>query len=393
MRKNPVKYGFFLKKVWKTLLEMWRISVFSTEKTLWKTKTLPKNGGKPFMKITIDKQIFWHILQYVNFTKEENVVKGGVRLRIGFLYGRSVLNLPAGAAAYLSAASAEELRVLIASAKADTAEGVAKALGISEDAAIAALRFWEKNGVLLLEGGAEPAPAEREVFDTRPSYTGADIARICEDGDVKELIDVCSAIFGKTFTPTETESIIYLYDGLSLDFEYIVRLCKYCHDISKPSLRYMEKVGISLYDSGAVTVGALEAYIEKEERKNDMEYRIRSLFGIGERALTPSEKNYISAWTVDWNLPFEVIEMAYNEMMRIKDRPLFSYQNGILKKWVENGCKTTEDVAAYIAGSKKASEPVAKKEKDAEKKKNIGFDLDKFFEAALLRGDETETDS
>lgn len=309
-------------------------------------------------------------------------------MHIGFLYGRSVLNLPMAAKEYITVSSAEELRVLIAAASADTSEEIAKALGIAEADALRALREWEKRGIVILEGAEAAIAVEREI-DTRPSYTGAEVARICAESDVKELIDVCAAILGKTFTPTEMESIIYLYDGLRFDFEYIVRLCKHCHDIGRSSIRYVEKVGIGLYDSGVITVGALEAYIEKEERKNDMEYRVRELFGLGERALTPSEQKYLAAWTLDWNLPFEVIRLAYNEMMRIKDRPVFSYQNGILKKWVENGCKTPEDVAAYIENGKKTAESAGKK-KDSEKNKNIGFDLDEFFAAATLRGEDSE---
>ena len=309
-------------------------------------------------------------------------------MHIGFLYGRSVLNLPMAAKEYITVSSAEELRVLIAAASADTSEEIAKALGIAEADVLRALREWEKRGIVILEGAEAAIAVEREI-DTRPSYTGAEVARICAESDVKELIDVCAAILGKTFTPTEMESIIYLYDGLRFDFEYIVRLCKHCHDIGRSSIRYVEKVGIGLYDSGVITVGALEAYIEKEERKNDMEYRVRELFGLGERALTPSEQKYLAAWTLDWNLPFEVIRLAYNEMMRIKDRPVFSYQNGILKKWVENGCKTPEDVAAYIENGKKTAESAGKK-KDSEKNKNIGFDLDEFFAAATLRGEDSE---
>ena len=309
-------------------------------------------------------------------------------MHIGFLYGRSVLNLPMAAKEYITVSSAEELRVLIAAASADTSEEIARVLGVGEADVLRALREWEKRGVVILEGAEAAFAVEREI-NTRPSYTGAEVARICAESDVKELIDVCAAILGKTFTPTEMESIIYLYDGLRFDFEYIVRLCKHCHDIGRSSIRYVEKVGIGLYDSGVITVGALEAYIEKEERKNDMEYRVRELFGLGERALTPSEQKYLAAWTLDWNLPFEVIRLAYNEMMRIKDRPLFSYQNGILKKWVENGCKTPEDVVAYIENSKKNAESTGKK-KDSEKNKNIGFDLDEFFAAATLRGEDSE---
>lgn len=304
-----------------------------------------------------------------------------------FLFGRSVLNLPGACIPMLAAASAEQLRILIglASENGKTLEGLAAVADTSEDRALAALAYWEQAGIITLSEELSVAAAPIHAKEGRAAYTGADMARISESGEMQELISVCSAILGKTFTPTETESLYYLYDGLRLDFEYIVRLCKYCHDIGKPSLRYLEKVAISLYDGGAVTVGALEVYIEKEERKSDMEFKLRMLFGIGERALTPKEKEYLSAWVIDWSLPYEVIEMAYNQMIAQIQQPKFSYENGILKRWVEAGCRTKEDVEKLLAGDKKARESAKQKEKE----QNIGFDLDEFFAAATLRGDES----
>ena len=218
-----------------------------------------------------------------------------------------------------------------------------------------------------------------------PSYTGDDMLRISENGDVRELIDVCAAILEKTFTPTETESLFYLYDGLRLDFEYIVRLCKYCHDIGKPSLRYLKKTAISLYDGGTVTVGALEAFIEKEERKSDMEYRIRLLYGIGERTLTPTEKQCISRWVVDWDFSYEVIELGYYQMMASIAAPKMSYENKILQSWYSEGLRTKEDVENYLPKGKEQH----KKKKEQEAAQNVGFDLDEFFAAATLRGEES----
>lgn len=311
-----------------------------------------------------------------------------------FIFDRSVLNLPGSCIPMLSSASAQALRVLIAaaSARAMTAADVAKLIGIPQDEVEKELRFWEENGILSMEDDRPVyvRSTSKEVESARPSYTGEDIERICADADVREMIDVCSVILGKTFTPTEAESLLYLRDGLRLDFEYIVRLCKFCYDIGKPSIRYIEKVGISLYDSGAVTVGALEAYISKEERKSDMEYRIRKLFGLGERMLTPKEREYLSVWTIDWNLSFEIISLAYNEMMSAIEKPKFSYENGILKKWIDAGCRTKEEIEAFQATRKK--EASATRKKAELPKKEIGFDLDEFFEAATRRAEGLPSD-
>ncbi len=305
-----------------------------------------------------------------------------------FLFGNAVLNLPGSCVSFLASASAEQLRVLIAlsSEKGKTAEGLCSVADVSEDRLAEAILFWEKAGVLSVR--TPFAPVEKDPYEDAftPTYTGEDMLRISNSSDVRELIDVCSAILGKTFTPTETEALFYLYDGLRLDFEYIVRLCKYCHDIGKPSVRYLKKTAISLYDSGTVTAGALEAFIEKEERKNDMEYKIRLLYGIGERALTPVEKQCVSRWVIDWNFPYEVIELGYYQMMSSIPSPKMSYENKILNTWFNEGCRTKEDVENYLPKGKAQYD----KKKQKEATQNVGFDLDEFFAAATLRGDESE---
>ncbi len=306
-------------------------------------------------------------------------------MKAELIYGRSVLNLPGACISYLAEASADEMRVLLAlgAEMGATLETLSRMTGLSEERVLNAMERWKNAGLVETEGFWEKAIPEKDL--SRPSYTGEDMARIAEEGDMKELIDVCSAILGKTFTPTETESLFYLRDGLRLEFEFVVNLCKHCYDIGKPSLRYIEKVGIDLYDRGITTVGALAAYITNEEKKSDMEYRIRMLFGIGERALTPKEKEYLAMWTVDWNLPYEVIELAYHQMISAIAQPKFSYENGILKKWVEAGCRTKEDVEALTSKHKETKE----KGKAKTENKNIGFDLDEFFAAATMRGEES----
>ncbi len=307
-------------------------------------------------------------------------------LKFEFVFGSAVLNLPASCLTVLTSASAEQLRILIGLSheKGKTLAGLAALADTTEEHAAQALIFWEKAGVIKL---SETIITEKDppVKKGRAAYNGADMLRIASSGEMKELISVCSVIFEKTFTPAETESLFYLYDGLRLDFEYIVRLCKYCQDIGKPSLRYLEKTAIALYDGGTVTIGALNAYIEKEERKRTMEYQIRTLFGIGERALTPKEKEYLSQWVIDWNFPYDVIELAYHQMMAQIPQPKFSYENGILKRWAEAGCHTKEDAEKLLSGDKKQREKI----KEKENTQNIGFDLDEFFAAATLRGEES----
>ena len=365
------------------MLEMWRKRFAFFHTNLWKIRIDEKTDFSCFFE-SFCRRIMFELI--VLSDGNADWIRGKeFYMEFEFHFGNSVLNLPGACVPFLASASAEQLRVLIALASGNgkNPEGLCTAADVSADHLAEALLFWENAGILSFSSEL-PRPA-KPAYEDVPSYTGEDMERINASGEVGELIDVCSAIFGKTFTPTESETFFYLFDGLRLDFEYIVRLCKYCHDIGKSAVRYLKKTALSLYDGGITTIGALEAYIEKEERKSDMEYRIRLLYGLGERALTPTERKYVSAWTIDWNLTYEIIEMGYYQMMSAIHQPKFSYENTILNSWVQAGCRTKEDVENYIPESKKKHE----RKKQEEAAKDVGFDLDEFFAAATLRGEES----
>jgi len=75
-------------------------------------------------------------------------------------------------------------------------------------------------------------------------------------------------------------------------------------------------------------------------------------------------------------------------MMSSISQPKISYENKILREWAEAGCRTKEDVENYIPKGKEKHE----QKKQEEAKKEVGFDLDEFFAAATLRGEESSED-
>ncbi len=303
-------------------------------------------------------------------------------MKTEFCFGRGVINLPAACLHYVKDAPHEYLRVLLALASGRAPKGVQEITGLSEETISEALLYWKKTGILA-DGEDAVLPAQPFV----PVYTGADMLRIAEETDIRELSDVCRAILGKEFTPAEEELIYRLYDSMRLEFEYVVLLCKYCHDIGRPSMRYVEKTAIDLYDRGITTVSALTAHIENEEKKGDVLYQIRKLFGIGERALTEKEDECLTKWVIDWQIPYELIALAYDKMMTNPDvkKPSFAYEHTILKEWHEAGIQTRDEAEAHTLKVKETK----KKAKKEAAPKEIGFDLDEFFNAATLRGEES----
>lgn len=324
-------------------------------------------------------------------------------MKYDLLFGKSAFCLPGGAADVVAKASQADLRVLIAlgSGRFCDETQIANFLGISVSAVVRSLEFWRGAGVVDAQEETEegslavrevsaPAPEQQQKTDIvrksapsveRDSYTGEEINRICaQNQNIPLLIDACQTILEKTFTKTEISSIVYLSDHLRLDDEYIMMLCTYCKGRDKASVRYVEKIALSLYDSGIVSVPELDKYIKKERKKNDAESNIRKLFGIGERALTQKEAAFIEKWITEWDMPFEVIEKAYEVMMSVGtvEKPSFAYENSILEKWHAAGCKTAADADALISSGKKPQGKNSKKESS--------FDLDEFFELAVKRG-------
>jgi DnaD/phage-associated family protein len=225
-----------------------------------------------------------------------------------------------------------------------------------------------------------PKKTAKAPASGRDDYTSAEIDKKCgENPTLMQTIEMCQTILGKTFTKTEISSIVYLSDHLRLEDEYIMMLCTYCKKRGKSSLSYIQKVGCELYDADVTTVKSLDIYIKNEVKKQETEYKIRKLFGMGERALAPKEKAFISKWTAEWNLPFEIIEKAYEVMVGAIERPTLAYENGIIEKWRSEGCKTIEDVEGLLASQKKTS----KKQQDV---RETSFDLDEFFDLAVQRG-------
>lgn len=313
-------------------------------------------------------------------------------MKYSFLYEKSAFCLPGGAVDSLKKASHTDLKILVAlgSGRFSSEDDIASFLGISPLLVERSLEFWRGAGVLIPEEGENSVRSGRNDFSGkivsadeigRNTYTSSEITAICEkDSAVLSLIDECQKILGKTFTKTEISSVVYIYDHLRLDGEYIMMLCTYCKSRDKTSIRYVEKMAVSLYDNGVDSVASLDAYIKNEQKKLDAEYKIRVLFGIGERSLTTKEKTFLDKWIKLWDMPFEIIEKAYEVMVEAKiEPPTFAYENGILEKWHEAGVKTLADAEEQLNAHKKSG----KKNKNANK---ASFDLDEFFELAVKRG-------
>jgi DnaD/phage-associated family protein len=316
-------------------------------------------------------------------------------MKLGFHYGERVAVLPATIAAHLHKASKKDITVLLTLATEPVAQvdlvaakNVIAARGEYTAAEIdAALAFWRGTGVVTLDEHEEAAvvvaptkadvPIAPQVIAEKglPAYSTEELSSIlARRTELSQLIDDCQQAFGKIFNTNEIGIIAGLADYLGLDGEYILLLLSHCTRMEKKSLRYVEKMAITLHDEGIHDARILEERLHRIEVMASATGRIRAMFGISSRALTAKEKAMLENWLCTMQYGDAILQKAYEITVDSIGKSSLPYANTILERWYAEGYRTIEDIDAAIA--------------DYRRKKNEGkgsFDVDDFFEAALAR--------
>ncbi len=356
-------------------------------------------------------------------------------MHIKIHYGGAVTTVPAVDSTTLARATADDLRVLLClCASASTPMGetmdelcasVGKAAGCGAATAAASIAFWRGTGVLALSEAtqspdaqtvsaarpaataaptATPNPAPRRGNDRLPSYTNTDLADLMEaQTEIKENIDECNRIWGNLLNLQEVNTVLGLSDYLGLDWDYILSLIARCVEEMdrlgiKHSMRYVEKQAIRFYDEGITTLDALQEKFRALDVLHSAEGKLRRLFGMGERGMTPSETKFFSTWLYDFQFDYEIIEMAYNIAVDTKGTPSKPYINSILANWNSQNLRTVTEIEASQAAfrteqGRKRAQASAKTGKQAAE--GGSFDTENFFDAAVRRslGDKTDSNS
>ena len=320
-------------------------------------------------------------------------------MKVSAEFKRSAFAVPGSVLDYLKDADGLELSVLLyALAKGEfNLTDAAKALETDEHEFINAVSAWEKRGVLVSErssskkrtksnkadknsDAADSAPKNKKRTSRLPSYTTEETAAFLEENKrTAEIIDSCENIIGKIFTTAETNIVIGLLDHLALSGDYILLLFAYAAAIGKKSVRYIEKLALGFFDRGITEYAELESELEAIAESKEAEKAVRKIFGIGRRALTEKEAQFIRNWSVKFGYGQDIITRAYEITVNNTKGASMDYANAVMENWYKSGLTTLEAVDKSLAARK-----AERKSADA-KNPVSSFDTDDFFEAALKR--------
>lgn len=281
---------------------------------------------------------------------------------------------------YMPRANGEFVKVylyLLRNSNTDSAisiSGIADQMNHTENDVLRALRYWEQEGLLKLTFHTdasltgitlcdyisktapttkEPAAPTKESYlhkeeptsqfaiPPKQNYTNTQLQNFLNSEDIEQILYVAQKYLGITLSDTDTNTILYFYDGLHFSADLIEYLIEYCVSIGQRSMRYIEKVALSWAEKGYRTVS--------EAKNNTTTYSkncfaIMKSFGINNRRPGNSEMLLIQKWTNEYEFTIDIITEACNRTIRSIHQPSFEYADRILTKWKKQGVKYMTDI-------------------------------------------------
>lgn len=297
---------------------------------------------------------------------------------------------------YMQAANDAQLKIYLylirmMSARLDTSIGdIADKFNYTEKDVVRALKYWEKNRLLLLDYDAHknitgihlmdsgapsvnmtveapsvgmttypssganaysptapsvPAHAVSSAADMpavpeKPNYTAEQLQAFKSDEDTSRLLFVAEQYLKKPLSPSDMRTILFIMDKLGFSEDLTDYLIQYCVDRGKRDLRYIEKVALSWAEQGITTPKQAAALSGKYDRAV---YDIMRALGRN-NAPTETEVAYIDRWRKFYGFENDVILDACERTVLATDSHRFEYAEGILKSWYKAGVHHKNDI-------------------------------------------------
>jgi len=224
-----------------------------------------------------------------------------------------------------------------------------------------------KAEVLTLASRLSSSSAMANIVEepVQPTYSSNDLAAFKENEETSQIIFVAEQYTGKPLSPSDLQTLLFIYDSLGFSTDLIDYLIQYCVDRGKKKFSYIQKVAIDWSESHISTVR------QAKLRANKFDKSVYSIMNALGRTSTPTdaEVTYINRWLKEWGLSLDVILIACERTVLATEKNRFAYANGILSKWADAHVKNVKDIEAldekHNAVSKKSSMAGSKTQKQS----------------------------
>ena len=225
-----------------------------------------------------------------------------------------------------------------------------------------------------------------------PERGALEVARSVRDESLGDMIAAIADLLGEAALSRESvKRITSLVTELALTPEYVLTLSAYMKEGGRLTVTRLTAEAERLVKRGIDNTESLEAYIKDAVTSTAAERELRRMFGIYDRAITPTMKKYFKVWTEDMGFGTEIIAAAYDISSTSTGRLALAHINKILEGWQAAGCVTLSDCMAE-AERRRTEESAKHKDggrarprTEAEKPKYGNFDINDAFKKALER--------
>lgn len=221
------------------------------------------------------------------------------------------------------------------------AQQAALALGFSAARVYAALNSLAALGIIEAPAASQAAP--------RPEQP--DPSALCserrENAAFSAVCDFTELTTGRALSERMLAALYHIHNELKLPPEVIMLLIQSLSDAGKRRFTYrdLEKEAYVWVDRNLFTLDDAEKYLRLSARRSAEMANLRRRLGLDGHAPTPTEEKYLRQW-MDWNMPEELILLAYDKTVSKFNSVRWSYFHSILNRWHEQGLCTLDDVKA-----------------------------------------------
>lgn len=217
------------------------------------------------------------------------------------------------------------------------------------------------------------AANNKAVIAEKKAYTADDIKAFREKEQIAELLFITERYLGRTLTPTDVDTLLYLYDGLGFSTDLIEYLIEYCVTKGHISIHYIQATALKWAEQGIQTV----TDAKREAQLHSKAYfAVKKAFGISGRDLVSSEAEFIEKWKSDYGFSLEIITAACERTIQAIHQPSFPYADSILKNWKSRQVHTLSDISKIdkeFQGKRAADNPSSDSADTASKNKFNNF--------------------
>lgn len=188
----------------------------------------------------------------------------------------------------------------------------------------------------------EPSvPTGKASSDKKQELTPERIRELNQNEEIIQILYIAEQYLGKTLSPTESQKLLFFYDGLGLSADLIEYLLEYCVSHNHKSIRYIEKVAIAWAEEGITTV---EQAKRSNSRYNKEYFTILKALGITNRNPVETEITLMDTWLKTYCFSMEIIQEACNRTVLQTGQASFQYTDKILEGWKKKEVKTLDDI-------------------------------------------------